>query len=88
MGHAQPQVDFRHGRIFGERAGRAFKRNLKWSVLWQINAARPVRQQRPHARIVQVPTASATHFLVKLDLAAPTNFLSAAAVLQDAVASV
>ena len=41
-----------------------------------------------NARIVQVPTASATHFLVKLDLAAPANFLSAAAVLQDAVASV
>ena len=35
----------------------------------------------------QVPVASLTHFVVKLSLAAPESFLSAAALLHDAVAS-
>ena len=54
-------------------------------VTWALRASAPAGGD---AEIVQVPTASARHFLVKLDLAAPTSFLSAAAVLHDAVASV
>src|SRR5262249_61337947 len=41
----------------------------------------------PSRRAPQVPTASFTHFLVKLVLAAPASFFSAAWVAQEVVAS-
>jgi hypothetical protein len=41
-----------------------------------------------HAQFFQMPTASVTHFLVKLSFAAPANFFSAAVLSQAAFASV
>jgi hypothetical protein len=47
----------------------------------QVRSSRPIDGG-------QLPTASVTHFLVKLVLAAPASFLSAASLSQTAVASV
>src|SRR5262249_32148111 len=50
-----------------------YRRTIKWATKQLFKS--------------QVPVASFTHFVVKLSLAAPESFLSAAALLHDAVAS-
>jgi len=49
---------------------------------------RPCQLSQAANKCFQLPTASVTHFFVKLVFAAPANFFSAAALSQDAAASV